>query len=160
MIKTFEQRFLAKINHQGPLHPELGNCWIWTAKSNCQGYGTIFMEGHKMVRAHRLAYVLAKGPIPNDICVLHKCDNPSCVNPAHLFLGTHAENMQDKKLKGRNRVPFGERHSSCKLTAAQVVEIRICIESGETQREVARRFNVSQPAVRNIYHRKTWKHIA
>lgn len=88
-------RFNAKINYTD-------TCWLWTACKDKDGYGNFQFDGEK-VRAHRFMYEIMKGPIPADICVCHTCDNPSCVNPDHLWLGTGSDNQKDSVLKGRQK---------------------------------------------------------
>jgi hypothetical protein len=113
-----EARFWAKVNKDGPTMPHMESpCWVWTAFKNQGKYGMVGVGGRKVRLAHRVSWILSNGPIPHDgsahgICVLHRCDNPSCVNPSHLFLGTNADNVRDKTSKGRNNAPQGDRHGS------------------------------------------------
>ena len=106
--------------------------------------------------AHRLAWELANGPIPVGLHVLHRCDNPGCVRPAHLFLGTNADNCRDKALKGRSL--RGERNAKAKLTEADVREIR---RLGPTvaKAEIAQRFGITRQQVVHILSRAQWKHV-
>jgi hypothetical protein len=97
-------------------------CWEWTGRLNQYGYGRMKFQGKRGVRTHRISYMLFCGEIPEGIFVCHHCDNPSCVNPEHLFLGTHDDNNKDKCRK--NRQPAGDIHWNRKLTVAQVSEIR------------------------------------
>lgn len=111
---------------------------------------------HKDIRAHRLAYMTATGIDPGDLCVLHRCDNPPCCNPAHLFLGTVADNARDAVQKGRRR---GERANASKLTETQVIEVRRRRAAGERGIDLAREFGVSNTAVSRIFLRRTWTHV-
>jgi len=131
-----------------------GGCWIWEGASpGGRGYGQIRV-GDSQIAAHRLAYEQAYEPIPDGMYVCHTCDNPSCVNPEHLFLGTHQDNMDDMTKKDRK--PKGEFSKAHKLTDEEVLEIRA---SSETQQELADRFGVSQRNISFIRNRKTWKHL-
>lgn len=105
--KTLEQRFLDKVLII-PFH----ECWEWIAHKSPSGYGYIGYK-EKIIRAHRAAYELYIGKIPNGLCVCHKCDNPGCVRPDHLFLGTHRENMKDRNLKSRNTI-WNKSKTHCK----------------------------------------------
>lgn len=141
-----------------------GDCWIWTGARQSQGYGMVQVRTGERVGTvskltHRVAYHLARGPFPDHLHVLHKCDNPPCCNPAHLFLGTAADNAADKVAKGRARAVHGEAHQSAKLTATDVLEIRRRVSSGEMQSVVASAFKVSRASIWQIVHRKHWSHI-
>jgi hypothetical protein len=139
-------------------------CWLWTRAKDRRGYG-IFLAG----KAHRFAWTLANGSIPDGLCVLHHCDNPSCVNPSHLFLGSQMDNVADKVKKGRQASGQsirknhehlrGERQATARLTAQQVLEIRALYGVGHTQTELATRFDVSQGLISQIVLRKIWRHI-
>ena len=107
-------RFWEKVNKHGPIpanHPDLGLCWLWTAHTADFGYGRMHIVGGP-ARTHRISWELHNGPIPAGMLVLHHCDNPPCVNPAHLFLGTAGDNMRDMVAKGRNWNP-GAQKISC-----------------------------------------------
>lgn len=136
-------------------------CWEWQAAQFTSGYGMFAIDSHPH-RAHRVAYELTHGKIPEGLCVCHVCDNPACVNPAHLWLGTHQKNMQDAARKGRTRggVLRGERSQHARLTEAQVLVIRQMSEDGlGSQRQLAAMFGVSRGTIRHILYRETWKHI-
>lgn len=153
MNSEMVDRFWAKIDKTGGAD----SCWLWTDAPTVHGYGHMWIEG-KHRRAHRVAWELANGPIPegeghHGTCVCHRCDVRRCVNPAHLFLGTHAENIADRNAKGRSAGAKGETHGRAKLTAAQVVEIRAA--SGP-QTAIAARFGISQSQVGRIRRGKLW----
>lgn len=142
----------------------VGDCLVWTACKNSDGYGQ-FMAHPKLWSSHRLAWTLTHGSIPSGMHVLHKCDNPSCIEPKHLFLGSHADNMRDAWVKGRktmsesflryaNSAKPGEKNGRAKLTRQQVEEIRRC---GGRQKEVAAKFGVSKSAVSMIRTNQTWR---
>jgi hypothetical protein len=128
-------------------------CWRWNGRG-ARGYGTFWCDG-RYTMAHRMAWRLTKGPIPAGAHVLHHCDTPGCVNPDHLFLGTHADNMAD--MASKHRFPSGERHWWRKLTADQVQQIRSRVAAGAIQRRVARSFGISPATVCMIVARRIWR---
>lgn len=135
-------------------------CSIWMGGINDQGYGLI-RDGKRQKRAHRVAWELANGPIPEGMVVLHNCDIPSCVNPDHLSVGTQAENLKDMFAKHRGKIPSvrGERQGSSKLTADDVREIRR-LAASKSQPEIAAMFGIDRSNVSVIVLRKGWKHVS
>lgn len=129
------------------------DCWEWTRGRTSRGYGVI-RYGGKQTLAHRFSYEYYVGEIPKGKSVLHLCDNPPCVNPEHLVLGTQLDNMRDCMAKGR--YVCGERHKHSKLNNDLVLAIRA---SSGSQRQIAKRFGTSQPTVCEVKTRKRWKHI-
>lgn len=135
-------------------------CILWTGSIVNFGYGQIGAGGRKggVRYAHRVAWELANGPIPDRLFVLHRCDVPSCVNVEHLFLGTHADNMADMAAKGRQLK--GRDITGVKLTEAQVRAIRLRYASGGvSQKQVSRENGVAQGVISALINRKTWKHV-
>lgn len=134
-------------------------CWEWT-RAKPHGYGTLTV-GRKTRSAHRLAYQLGVGPIPRRAHIRHSCDNPSCINPDHLFAGTREDNMQDCVRRGRHGGPpparKGEKNPASKLTSDKVDEIRRQLTQGSTQTKIARRFGISQSQVSNIKIGRQWR---
>jgi len=141
-------RYWEKVDVKGP-----DDCWEWLAGKHRDGYGHFRFQGNTR-KSHRAAWMIENGEIPKGICVLHRCDNPGCVNPAHLFLGTHKDNSRDAAKKGR--LPRGENHCDSKLTISQVLKIRA---SDKRQTALARQYNVSRRNIGLIKNRETWKHI-
>lgn len=147
------------------------NCWLWTAGKDKNGYG-LASKGRGQTgtcRAHRRAWELFKGTIPIEMMVLHRCDNPPCVNPDHLFLGTNSDNMRDAHAKGRHKSPTqakpesqvrGERQHLAKLNATKVKLIFLYHNAGLKYREIARRIGIANTTVGNVIRRETWNHIA
>lgn len=135
-----------------------GECWTWTRSKNSDGYGNISING-KLDKAHRVAWILTNGEIPNKLHVLHTCDNPSCVNPNHLYLGNHQDNMRDKRNRKRGRGQNGEKCHLSKLTENQVKEIRELSSTGISYKDLSKKFNVSYQNIREIVIHKTWRHI-
>lgn len=133
-----------------------GECWVWTATLS-KGYGRFRNDG-RYDRASRIAWYLTYGRIPDNFIVCHHCDNPSCVNPNHLFLGTHKDNAQDKVRKGRAQ--WGEQATLGKLNREQVFEIRNLYLQGVSQRELARRHGVTSKAIKKILTGEHWKNLA
>jgi hypothetical protein len=143
-------RFLAKVDKRGP-----GECWPWKAGIKSEGYGG-FRVGEVVDRAHRVSYVIHHGDIPAGMVVCHRCDNPPCVNPGHLFLGTHGDNARDRDAKGR-RGTIGAKHGMAKLTDDDVISIRSSSERGV---DLAVQYGVSATLVCDIRKRKIWHHLA
>jgi len=138
-----------------------GDCWIWTARRFRTGYGRFDCGGYAW-GAHRVAMALTTGEIP-ELCVLHRCDNPPCVNPAHLWLGTLSDNTRDAYSKGRMFPPdtrrLGERHPHSKLNREMVRDIRRRIAQGDGYALIARAFGVSQRAIVSVATGRTWRHV-
>jgi len=132
-------------------------CWNWN-KGLRHGYGYVAWEG-KPTAASRVSWIITHGEIPNGLFVCHKCDNPACVNPNHLFLGTNSENIQDMYNKGRGRCPKGENTKKAKLTNSQVIEIRhklIPYKRGLIG-IIAKEYGVTKMIITNIKNNKTYK---
>lgn len=132
-------------------------CWLWSGTVSKMGYGVIAHDNRHLA-AHRVAYTLHKGDIPAGLCVCHTCDTPRCVNPEHLFGGTHQDNMDDMRKKGRGNRPAGEKHWKAKLTVEDVIRIRERAET-ETHSLIAADYNVGRVQVGHIARGKAWKGI-
>lgn len=153
MTLAVDDRFWSKVDKSGG--PDA--CWIWKAALDRKGYGAFQVSG-KVVKAHRFAYELVNGPIPDGLCGLHRCDNPGCCNPAHIFLGTRADNNADMVAKGRDNKAAGVRNGLAKLTDAKVMEIRRLFASGcATKAELGRRFEVTHTTICDVVAEKRWK---
>lgn len=161
------ERFWSKVNKNGPTMPHMDTpCWVWTASKSNKGYGQFGFKP-KNIGAHRFAYTITCGNIPDDVMVLHRCDNPPCVRPDHLFLGTHGDNIRDMIAKGRNwqktqpqKICHGERHHLSKLTVEAVKSIRqLHASGGMTVRQIAVQHGVSEGCAQSIVHRRTWKDV-
>ena len=131
-------------------------CWEWQRNCSHKGYGQIW-HAHKMRGTHRVMYALVMPAIPSGLQVLHTCDNPRCIYPLHLRLGTHQDNVDDKVRKGRQL--YGVRVHTCKLSAAQAAEIRVKAGAGQRPVQLSRDYGISCCAVHDIIHRRTWKSI-
>lgn len=130
-------------------------CWEWTGGRSRDGYGLFSVSSRCFVSAHRFSWALAYGPIPEGMCVLHKCDNRRCVNPSHLFLGTRADNSRDMAVKGRST--SGSRNESAKLSETDIPVIRSLGKRGWTLRRISERFGVSRTAIWMVLHGLTWR---
>ena len=155
------QKFWAQVEKHGPIpesNPELGPCWVWMGHVDKRGgYGDLSVDG-KAFKAHRYSYVLEHGEIPEGMLVRHKCDNPPCVNPAHLELGTNDDNMKDRLARGRYAV--GSAHAKTTLIEDQVISIRREYALGSaTYASLATQYGISKPSVADIIKRRVWKHI-
>lgn len=151
--KTLMDRFLAKaVQGHG--------CWTWTGVGRTNGYGVLSKGGSLggIILAHRAAFLLFKGEIPDGLLVRHSCDNKLCVNPDHLLLGTHQDNMNDAV--ERRRMCAGERQQGAKLTSEKVAEARSLHASGASIASLARRYGIADETLGKAIHRKTWRHVA
>ena len=138
-----------------------GRCWEWTGATNGVGYGRISIEG-KSILTHRFSYSLVYGPVPDGMLVCHHCDNPGCVKPSHLFIGTQSDNLKDAFGKGRLTPPCirGEAHVSSKLVENDVHEIRRLYATGRvTQAVLGKMWRISEVMAGKIVNRRKWKHV-
>lgn len=153
-----KQRFFAKIHD----FSKTNECWNWNSCKNKQGYG-IFSFKSRNIKAHQFSWILHFGEYKKGLHVCHKCDNPSCVNPNHLFLGTHSQNMKDKVEKGNS--PKGEKNVNSKLTKNDVEQIRkiywknFGTKNHVSMNSLAKKYNVNRTTISNILNNKTWKHV-
>lgn len=131
------------------------DCWLWSGFNNPKGYGNFTIESGRVVLSHRFAYEISVGVIPEGSCVLHRCDTPACVNPAHLFIGSKADNNADMMAKGR--YARGERNGLSKLDDARVQRIRAAVG---THRSIAAEFGVHQSTVTRIKSGVIWRATA
>lgn len=140
-------------------------CWLWTGNVRKDGYGTVITGGGRSrptsTGAHRFFYEQLVGQIPDGMRVCHRCDVTCCVNPAHLFVGTDADNCADKIAKGRFRsgVARGEKQGNSRLTSSQILAIRLARASGQQLKAIGERFGIKEAHVCRIAMRKAWKHI-
>lgn len=160
---TIEDRFWSKVDKRSD-----DECWNWVAATNPKGYGTFHnnIRGNKKTNAHQVSWILHYGEIPDGMCVCHHCDNPSCVNPKHLFLGTIQENFLDMYNKGRHNfgVRFGKEHAQHgtqskfnKLSEDDVRMIRSLIKTKKySKRKISRMFGVSHGLINNIDYGRKW----
>lgn len=150
ILKPFKLRFEKKIGNKD-------NCWEWIGNISLLGYGHFFMNG-KLEQAHRAAWKIYKGKIPKGICVCHTCDNPSCVNPKHLWLGTQTENIRDMMKKGRGMKADSAKNGGAKLNWNQVEKIRKLYKTGDYfYKELANMFGVCESQIKRIMNNWSWK---
>lgn len=148
MYSTRNERFWNKVN-------KTPDCWLWTAYTGKHGYGVLKFDG-KVDLAHRVAWNISRPNNCDGLCVLHTCDNPPCVRPDHLFLGTKQDNSDDMFDKGRNYHPAGENSATAKLTYEEVEHIR-GLRGKLKQVDIAKMFGINQPHVSRILRGKSWK---
>ena len=153
MIGSLEKRFWKRVSKSGD-----DECWEWLGWKDKDGYGGFYWKDIT-TRAHRASWIIAHGKIPKGMCVCHHCDNPSCVRPGHLFLGTMTENIKDRDIKNRNKGNFesGERHRMSKLTRKEIIRIRsFCGDFSD--KEIAKIFGISRRYVNSIRNYRVWNH--
>lgn len=150
-----ECRFWHKVAKAAP-----DECWLWTGTTPAFGHGQFVLNGRR-IYSHRHSWELVNGPLAegDDVCVLHKCDVPACVNPDHLFVGSRKENLADMRRKGRGARPprlVGSRHHSAKLTEDDVRAIRA---SSEPPLTLAKHYGINHVSLYRILNRRSWTHI-
>lgn len=155
-FQSTKRRLLSKIN------VDSNGCWYWLGTKNTSGYGNMGVgsrtdNSRSTQKAHRVAYYIFAGVDPKGFDVCHKCDNPSCVNPDHLFLGTEKENVADMIAKGRHVFVSGEKHGNSKLTEEKVREAKMLRKSGASYYKLAKRYGVYRETIRSAIIGKTWK---
>lgn len=129
-------------------------CWNWTGLKNSSGYGKFFIGSYMF--CHRVSYLLHNGYLPADLCVCHSCDNPACVNPTHLWLGTHKQNALDKAQKNRAYRAVGSQNVKAKLSEKDAIKIR---NSAKPAAFLAKKYGIGKLAIQRLLRRVTWKHI-
>lgn len=152
-MKTLQERFEEKIFYS----PD--GCWYWTGSLNNMGYGW-FGVNRKIKLAHRVSYSLYRSSIPEGMILMHACDNPACVNPDHLKLGTMKQNTQDMISKGRTNGPKGTRNSKCRITEEQARFIKNQISLGVRPCDIYNSMKISKEIVRGILYRNTWSYLS
>ncbi len=148
IFERFQEKYIPEPN---------SGCWLWFGANTGEAnpYGAMKV-GKKNQLAHRISYELFCSSVPNGMHVLHRCDNSYCVNPEHLFLGSHAENMSDMKTKGRGNACRGVEHVKAKLTPEKASEIRQLVASGKTHKEVTAIYGVSRGLVSMVVRGEMW----
>lgn len=152
------RQFMARLDKD----PSGSGCWLWRGATH-NGYGRLTrrVDGRSLsLKAHRFAYAVFTAPIPDGMSVLHRCDNPRCCNPAHLFLGTQRENVHDMETKGRARHPTGRAHGSAKLTDDDVLAILRLVKRGVRQNAVAAAYGVTPTCINAIVKGRSWRHLS
>lgn len=152
-VETRRSRFMARLKLAE------GGCIEWQGYRQKSGHGQVQGLDGRVTGAHRLAYIFAYGPIPDDEVVRHRCDNPPCCTPSHLILGTQDDNWQDMRERGRQRGAVGTAHPKAKLDDVDVARIRALRDLGVRVVDLAKVYGLTPGAVSHIVTRRTWKHV-
>lgn len=154
----FHKRFLKQISKSR--NPD--NCWKWKGALDINGYGR-FSRGYKHIPAHRASWLILMGEISDGMNVLHKCDNPPCTNPSHLYLGTDKDNARDRVERNRyrkiNKKVRGTRNHRARITQMTAIKIKRRLAKNKTINEIAKELNVTRPTIENIKHKKSWAYL-
>lgn len=153
-MNDWEKRFWEKVKILSK-----NACWEWQAGKFHYGHGQFSLK-RKNFKAHRISYILTKGSIPNGKCVLHKCDNPPCCNPSHLYVGTQKDNAQDRKKRGRQNSQKGSKHSQCIFDEKIVLKIRKSFSGKRGEYgSIAKKYGVDRKTIFNLITKRSWNHI-
>lgn len=157
-IRTLEERFAEKVHHE-----PMSGCWLWGGCRDSKGYGQIRRGANAdgVAMATAVSLLLHKGiVVPYGMVVCHRCDNPPCVNPDHLFVGTHKDNNDDKVRKGRDKPPpRGTDHYCARITEADVVEMRRAYKEGALLKDLSSKYGIGTAAIGHAVVGRTWKHV-
>jgi hypothetical protein len=152
MLLPTEERFWSRVNKRRKTQ-----CWHWTSDMGSHGYGRLSLGDGRRMKAHRYSWELHNGPIPKGLCILHKCDNPPCVNPGHLFAGSQLDNIADMVEKKRHRI--GEKNPNAVLNEAKVKVIKRLLSEGVKNKDIAVRMGVTRSLISAIKNGKRWGHV-
>jgi hypothetical protein len=153
LVTRISDNFFAHVDQSGG--PDA--CWPYQRCKNAKGYGRVWVD-KKCHEAHRYAFMLAKGPIPTGLCILHSCDFPSCCNPAHLRIGTKYENAMDREVRNRGNQPKGEDNANSKLTTRDVIFIRRCQDIYNSY-QMASMLGVQNGIISKVLRGEQWSHV-
>ena len=161
------ERFITKI----PVTDNDSICWEWSINPNTKkarkhaDYGVFTLKQNNIVPS-RMMWMLTYGEIPDGMLICHKCDNPPCINPFHLFIGSYADNTKDMVMKGRkstivypDRLPRGINHKNAKLNDVDILQIRTMSSKGVSYKDIKAQFNIGKSNISSIINRKTWTHL-
>lgn len=153
MDESFADRFWSKVDPSG-------DCWEWTAHRKSRGYGQFTVRKGQFYGAHNVSFALVHGPIPPGKVICHRCDNPPCVNPDHLFLGTQVDNAVDMLAKDRGNRARGAAQASARLTEDDVRAIRQAEKGRRYLRDLAEKYGVSVRTIQQVRRGATWRHVS
>lgn len=150
-MEKYKNKFLDRVKEN-----KKTGCFVWKGTLDKDGYGRFVLSHRREIRAHRYSFIIYNGEIPKGLFVCHSCDNPSCVNPDHLWLGTALQNNRDAWKKGRRIILKGESHGMAKLNNNNVKEIRSLYKEKFTQKQIAKKYKVSREMIGRIVRNENW----
>lgn len=149
-LEKERERFLSRVDMKSD-----SDCWLWTGRTNPDGYGQFDCQ-NTAIASHRYMWSILNGEIPSDMVICHKCDNPPCCNPQHLFMGTVQDNVRDRDTKGRQANHSGTKNGRAVLSEAEVLRVRALRDSGVTYKGIAREMGVSEGCINHILNGRHW----
>ena len=153
-------RFWSKVNKDGPTMPHMDTpCWVWVAATNTKGYGSYWATAESSCLAHRFSFQATNGFDITGQLILHKCDNPACVNHEHLYVGDHLDNSSDMVARGRLNSRAGSFNANTTLTEQLVLEIRAAARNGVPRRQLRLKYNLPKTTIARIVTYQNWTHV-